>query len=395
MAKKMKSPNSHFSRSPKSKGSIKRYATGKSRKTKEIRDKQNRQLFEIWKQLSNLVHRGRHTPHPSSTNALLRQHLELNREGLLAPALLLWMGDNFLIEARFREAIAVYTELVESYPNRSFGGKPWAAYALEQISLCYRQLGEPDAAISAYQKILNSFVQETSKAWIYYQIGCINEEANHDTKAIRAYRRAAKEDNDFAPTQASIPDLARRDANRLASRREWIQPRPENLAKLLSQALESQDAATLRRLASPTHFTFGFVGCERHFVQPENLLRLLTEELSDVVVSSNPSALRGSGSKLYLETQGWKGPFFSDRVVFILTQSRDGFEWSGLALTRIPRDRDDPDIPVEDPDLPPVEPGTKPITPADLKMKAPWPVGLNFRAGGLIGFTGSWPPSRL
>lgn len=359
----------------------------------EISSAEQRRLFELWRQLSMLVHRTRHSPYPASSNQALRGVLEAEPEGLLAPALVHWMGDSLVMEARFREAIDTYRTVIERYPDRSFGGRPWAAYALEGMALCHQRLGDLDAAAADYAHLQRSFPGETSPAWIYYQIGQLAEEAGNDAEAIRAYARAAEAPDEPAHGQVAIPDLARRDAARLRSGREWVRPHPESLARLLARALERRDSEALEALASPTHFSFGLAGSERRFIERGGVLADFRADLARSEVHADPAALRGAGGKLYLETHGWQGELFTGRVLLILTRNRDGYEWSGVALTeparkpslwipKAPPDREPP----EEPPAPGGEPSGSAVTPASLNMKSPWPRGLDFRAGGLIGF---------
>src|SRR3954447_2272171 len=134
------------------------------------------EVFEIWRTLSAIVHRARHTSQPASANELLRRFAETNPDSLVAPAVLLWAGDNLLIEARFRDAIAAYADVIARFPDRRFGRTPWAAIALEQTALCHEGLGQFDEAILVYRQLLDRYRETVSGAWIHYQIGRVLEE---------------------------------------------------------------------------------------------------------------------------------------------------------------------------------------------------------------------------
>jgi hypothetical protein len=356
-----------------------------------------RRLFEVWRQLSQEVHRLRHTPEPTVGNELLRRSLEADRDGLLAPLLQLWIGDNFLLEARFDEAIRAYEELIGRYPDRRFAGRPLAGIAWQQIATCHESLGRLEQAAAAYQRALDADPEETSPAWLHREIGRLAEAGGRTDDAVQAYGRAADARDTPSHTMASIPDLASRDLQRLQSDRAWVRPL-NALAQELTGALQAGDAGPLERLASPTHFTFGLAGSERRFVEAGPFLRQLRADLSVSTVVANPTRLGGSGGKLYLETRGWDGEYFVGPVLFLLTRAPDGFEWGGVALAQrrrrnggpgdLPDDppEDPPELPADPPAGPGSTPTSPPVTPASLGMKAPWPVGENLRAGGIVGF---------
>jgi hypothetical protein len=340
----------------------------------------DQETVEFLQKLSEMVCKARDTSNPSTVNDDLRRHIDSEANGILAPALLLWIGDNLLQEARFKEAIEVYKEPVTRYSDRSFGGRPYASFALEQMAACYEQLGEPKDAIDAYRKILDSFPEDTSPAWIHYQMGRIAEEAGNDNEAINAYAEASKAKDEPHHTMVDITDLAQRNSERLKSERKWIQPHPEGLSKLLAHALEVKDTSSLEQLASPTHFTIGAVASERHFINTEKVLSHLLNDLHKSDIQSDSSTLLGSGGKIYLKTKGWKGDLLSDHVLFLLTSTRDGWEWSGIALTQSSEGWKDV--------VGQIVPGTN--QPLPMSIKAPWPAGLQFRAGGIEAAVGSY-----
>jgi Tetratricopeptide repeat/Peptidase family M23 len=356
-----------------------------------------RQLFGVWLQLSQEVHRLRHTPQPTASNELLRSNLAADQDGPLAPLLLLWIGDNCLLEGRFDEAIQTYEELVARYPDRRFGGQHVAGIALQQIAVCRESLGQFDEAAGVYQRVLHFDPEGTSPAWLHREIGRMSEAAGRTDEAIQAYRQASEARDTPSHTMVSIPDLASRDLERLQRDRSWVRP-PDTLAQELAGALRSRDTGLLEQLASPTHFSFGLVGSERRFVEPDLFLRQIGEDLAVSDVAANPVSLGGSGGKLYLKTHGWDGAFFWGSVLFILTRAPGGFEWSGVALTQrrhrngeppdLPDDprEDPPDLPADPPPGQGSTPTSPPVTPASLGMKAPWPAGENLRAGGIVGF---------
>ena len=223
----------------------------------------------------------------------------------------------------------------------------------------------------------------SQKGWGEH-LGCLGplragalEEAGNDKEALAAYERATKATDVPASTQLGTHELARRAAERIRKPGEGIRPQPEYVARELARALEQRDDATLGKLASPTHFTLGVMHSERHFVEREKVLGQLVADLRSSKVLVDPTASFGCGEKRYLNTDGWAGEFFAGRVVFILTRAREGWEWSGVALTQLSEAWERFFEPFERQE-------NQPLT---LSIKAPWPAGTSFRAGGLIGFS--------
>lgn len=364
------------------------------RKKKWRHDGFGQNTVELWRYLSQTVHQARCTPYPSGTNELLQSHVREDRAGPLVPMLMLWTGDNLLAENRFDKAIAAYAALLDRYPDALFAGTPWGMFALEQTAVCHDNLGEHERASAIYGHMLKSYGKFVSEARLNFRQGNLEEQVRNDRQAIVAYRRASVADNWPRHGQVNMRDLARRHADRLESGREWVRADIRTLAQEVSRALWKRDARALEALASPTHFTLGLTGGERYFVERKAVLDRLCADMQRSEIAAHPSKLRGSGGKIYLDSSGWRGDTFTDDVTFLFSRMRDGFEWSGVVRAR--RREDDwerfPD-PKEVPDTPEPRSGPEPspaakkTTPADLRMKAPFSRGENFRVGGIIPMT--------
>lgn len=335
------------------------------------------ELVEGWRQVSSLVHRARHTPSPSASNELLRDRIKEHSDGPFSVAYLLWIADNLFQEARFEEAIEVYDELVAAHPERMVGTKSFAAIALAQAAAAYERLGDPEQASRAHGRIAEAYAEHTSVAWAHYEQGRIAEEAGNDEEAVAAYERAARAPDVPASTALGTNELGRRAAERIRNPGEGIRPQPEHVSRELVRALERRADDELRRLASPTHFTFGVLHSERYFYDRDKLLGQLVADLRRSKVRADPTALFGCGEKRYLSTDGWSGDVLDGRVVMILTRAREGWEWSGVALTQLPEKWESFLEPFERMENQPLA----------LSIKAPWPAGTSMRAGGIIPFS--------
>jgi tetratricopeptide (TPR) repeat protein len=292
-------------------------------------------MVRLWIHLSEMVRQARRLSNPPAVNGVLADYVKEAPQGVLAPALLYWMGDNLLLQAHFREAIEAYQEIIDRYRGDLFflGRKPWAAYALEQIAICHDRLSNPEDAIATYKKILTNFPQGDSIAWLWYRIGLIQEEAGKHPAAIAAYREAQECRHFGADENREIIDLADRAAARLEQRGP-IYPSPEQLAGLLADALRRGDADALAVLASPTHFCFGPAAGELDYVTFERVLPLLRADLSESTIHVDAKALQGRGATVYLTTHGWNGAVLGGRVLFVLARAGGGWQWTGIGLTR-------------------------------------------------------------
>jgi tetratricopeptide (TPR) repeat protein len=329
-----------------------------------------------WRELSELVQQARAASVPTTSNEALEHQLSSDPDGPLAPPLLLWTGDNFMMEKGFAEATEVYWRLIDRFPDRAFGEGTWASLALERVAECQARLGRPEAAIGTLERMIDSRAEGRSSAYLHHRAGQIAEDAGRPEDALGWYERAASASDNPRETQVSIPDLARRDVERLRSDRAWMRREPETLAKELARALEAGGQG-LSELASPTHFGLGVLNGERVFVDHRAVLEILVDDLGRSNVRTDPYSLWGTGDKRYLEAEGWQGSFFTGRVVFLLSRAPEGWEWSGVALTAFP------EADWERLLGPPRGESNQPLS---LIIKSPWPAGVNFRAGGIVPF---------
>lgn len=146
-------------------------------------------LIEIWKAMSTIVHRVRHTNVPTASNGALKEHIRSDPDGLLSPFFEMWIADNYCLAGQYRNAIDTYRALASRYPERHFYGQALGAIALEQAAECHRRLGEPNDAIAALRQITATFQGACFPAWIRFRIGQIAERAGSYDEDIAAYRR--------------------------------------------------------------------------------------------------------------------------------------------------------------------------------------------------------------
>lgn len=332
-------------------------------------------LTDQWSKLSAAVAAARQGPQPSSVNDLLREQVKDDPKGPLSPAYLTWAADNLMSEARFEEAIALYRDAAKRLDGHALAATSLWSHCFEQRAACHERLDNPKAAIATYEELLKRTRKSHERALWQFRIGQIAEAAGNDKLALEAYDRAAKAKETSEQFEGSVQDHARRNGEYLRTPGAAL-PHAKVLASALCKALRKKDIDKLNSLASRTHFTFGGAASERYFVEAAKVLAALKRDLANSKIHADPVALSGSGEKLYLRTSGWKGQLCAGIVYFILTLRRSGWEWGGIAIT---------------------QPGAgfeKVMPQADreenqrlrIRIKAPWPAGLCFRAGGIVQF---------
>jgi tetratricopeptide (TPR) repeat protein len=331
--------------------------------------------IQIWRELSHMSQRALRTPFPSRINDVLREQIKADPNGILAPALLLWSGEHLQAERRFEEAIEIYSELLHRYPAADFGGLALPAIALQRSAVCWERLHRIEEAIAAYDRAARGDYHGVSKSDLQYEIGRLFEDLGDEAQAIRAYRTAAMLKDPLSHSFIPIAQLARSAAATLQSERRWFQATLEAVCSHLFSALEGRQAEPLSTVASQTQFTMGFAASDSTLVPVEAVLSAVGQDLAVSRVRFDPTAVGGCGGKRYLVTDGWMGKHFRGRVVFVITQSRYGWEWSGLALTELPESLETFFGPLPPPDT---------NQPLQIAIKAPWPAGMHFRAGGLV-----------
>ncbi|MCB9597278.1 MAG: M23 family metallopeptidase [Sandaracinaceae bacterium] len=177
--------------------------------------------------------------------------------------------------------------------------------------------------------------------------------------------------------EEQLPELCRRDAKRILGSKAPTFRSPWDVAAALSAALRSRDQGELTQLASRTHFRVGYVGGHAGLCDADTILPTLVADLCQSTVTTLPQLI-GSGGRRYLLSDGWRGATFVGGVQFLLTWTDTGWEWGGccpmnatpcfIALNesifgRSPRIENHP---------------------LEIPIKAPWPRGLSFQAGGSV-----------
>ncbi|WP_426565084.1 hypothetical protein ACPPVT_02320 [Angustibacter sp. McL0619] len=330
----------------------------------------------VWVQLSSLVNQARVAGDACATNDELRKRVEAGGDDF-APAYLLWLGDNLSRSKRSAEAVAVYAEHADRFGAAKFGDRLWGPIALENLARTQVAAGQPKDALATYSGLLDGPTDGSSRAWIALHAARVAEDTIRDTAlALQWYDRAVGETDDPSQYEIPVADLAKREAARLRSDHPWICDTMQELAARLALAVRKPDAAALGSLASATHMRVGVAGSEVRFVDAERTIELLVEHFSGGALC-DPSDVTGHGDKRYLAVVPATPGSPYALMHLMLCRCSLGWEWAGVIWT-LPDDA-----------LTSLMPSGDPMTNQPLPnpfLRAPWPAGISFKAGGVLNF---------
>ena len=340
-----------------------------------------------WRQLSAQVMKSRTDANCSSTNVSLLTAAERDPETPVAPVFHLWSADNLSIDGNFLEAIKVYDNCVHACDKT----RPLTAHldlvssALTHKAQALSLSGDLRGAIAAYNDLIT---HRPAQNFAALEAGLIAERMNDYAAASDYYKRIASAKSSVHTDDPA--QLARRAMERLNSKDAYYCLNATTLADQLTVALERGDTRSLRQFASTTHFAVGPVGGHTGFESLE-LLEAFLKELTQSSVKVKRQLL-GTGGKRYLPSTGWKGKWFYGDVSLIITEAPGGWQWTGIALTNTNEhwmERWKPSVLQNNQPLP-------------FEIRAPWPDGQCFTAGGLFeyiaeqaGVVLAWPFSGL
>ncbi len=340
-----------------------------------------------WRKLAIHVINTRSVKHCSQSNSTLLAAANSSPQSPTAPIFKLWVADNLAIDGNYTNAVKAYdSSVVASQSTRPFtSNQDLISGALIHKAQALDLLGDGNAAIATYRELME---YKPSDKTASFQAGLIAERLGKDELANEFYKRNA------TSTSSGRTDdpmqLAKRALERINTEDVVYCETATELADILTLAMEAQNTDKLKRLVSKTHFSIGPVGGHTGFVDFE----LFDNFLKDLLVGGIKvrRMLLGSGGKRYIPMTDWKGNWFCGDVSLIITEAPRGWQWTGIAL-HCPNDywieKWKPSVLQTNDPLP-------------FDLRAPWPNGECFTAGGLweyvaqqIIVAGAWPFSFL
>lgn len=325
-------------------------------------------LEHEWRSLATEVVRLRSGPHSSRANAPLARAAEREPEAPTAPIFLLWLADNLASDGEYASAVNAYDDCVVATES----ARPLTRHqdlvtgAMLHKAQAAHLAGDDHGAISIYQDLIT--LRPHNKI-APLEAGLAAERTGDESAASEYYGRISSAE---ASVRTDDPaQLARRAAERLRLPDVDYSPSATLLTDRLTTAVERRDSRTLRGLASTTHFAVGPVGGHTGFEDLE-FLDVFLGELSQGGVTAK-RALLGTGAKRYVPLAGFAGTWFAGDVSLIITKAPQGWQWTGIALSR-----------AEERWLQRWAPSDTQTNQAlPFEIRAPWPRGQCFTAGGL------------
>ncbi len=322
-----------------------------------------------WRTLAAQVMRGRSGNQCAQTNVSLLAAAEREPEAPPAPFFRLWMADNLAFDGNYTEAAKHYDDCLTACDKaaRLTPHQDPIVGVLVHKAAALDLAGDLAAAVATYRDLVNLRPSYRSAS---FEAGRIAERMGDDAAAYELYKGVASKD--LTPKTDDPAQLARRALDRLADGNVPYRGSATELADDLTTLLERRDTRGLERLASRTHFAVGPVGGHIGFESREILEEFLQDlTQGDVRVKRQ---LLGCGGKRYLPTTGWKGNWFHDDVTLILSEAPKGWQWTGVALHN-------PNANWMERWKPAVIETNQPLP---FELRAPWPEGKCFTAGGLL-----------
>ncbi len=322
-----------------------------------------------WRNLAAQVMRARKNTYSSRTNISLSAASDRDPEAPPAPFFRLWMADNLAFDGNYAEAARSYDDCLKSCgrAHRLTTHQDPAAGALLHKAEVLDIAGDALAAIAAYRDLIE---RQPANKTAALEAGRLAERVGDDQAAYAFYGSVASKE--LTRKTDDPAQLARRARDRLAEGDTRYSTSATELADQLIAALDRRDARSLHQMASQTHFAVGPVGGHTGF-ESSDMLDAFLRELSLGEVRARRQLL-GSGGKRYVPTTGWKGDWFEGDVTLILSEAPKGWQWTGIALHNPNEqwvDRWKPAV-IETND------------PLPFELRAPWPEGQCFTAGGLF-----------
>lgn len=326
-----------------------------------------------WARLSAQVLECRRDSACSRVNATLESAIKRDLQSPVAPVFRLWMADNLLRDGEFKQALTVYDAVLvhAQSTERLIEVHDLIPGALQYKAHAAASLGDIDTALAAWQELAR-YVPGDANAG--FQAGLLAHRSGREDQAADFYAQSMRREASHRTDDPA--ELARRELLRMSLPPTAFSANEHRLADTLADALERGDVRRLQPLLTTTHFAVGTVGGHTRF-EADDLVEALWTDLAASEVKVRRTLL-GSGGKRYLQTEGWRGKWFSGAVILLLTRGPRGWQWTGVAIgagSALWLERWRPTVLQKNQALP-------------FELAAPWPHSQCFTAGGFNEYIG-------
>lgn len=313
---------------------------------------------------------------------LVRKPLDLNAQLLaasdadpgapVAPAYRLWAADNLVAAGKWGLALEAYESVMSCAEKADplLIGTDIARVARENQAEVFATIGDADAAIRTWRELWQSGPGYETDAEGLLLAGLLAEETNRIDEAVDLYGRIAAEKTDY---ESSLHQLALRARLRIEGD-GYFERSPAALRAAFSDAMTDRDAPALDKMISSTHFLVGVTGGHFRFEDGAMRERLIAELSARDALGSD--VFLGTGDKRYMFSHGWQGELLSGTAALVFMRTPAGWECTGVALTELCDELKERWKPEE----------IQKNQPLPFTLRAPWPAGDSFMAGGLFDF---------
>ncbi|MEZ5287775.1 MAG: peptidoglycan DD-metalloendopeptidase family protein [Vicinamibacterales bacterium] len=326
---------------------------------------------DSWFDLAERTYAARLLGGAPELTAELRRASDASGSGAAAPAYALWASDNLAAISDWTGALAA----AEVAITRSASEPPLVdgldiARASRRASAdLHASAGHLTEAVSTWRGLWTSGGDDHDTDGMLLA-GLAAEHGGERVLARECYAAIA---DDARGATYSSRQLARRAAERLDAERQLAPSFAANRDAIVD-ALEAHDGARLDTLLSRTHFCVGLLG--GHFRFEDDAFR--ERVIAELAQGSSPGhgAVLGSGDKRYLFCHGWSGAILNGTIALVCVRAPSGWELAGVALTELPEELAERWKPAR----------LEKNQPLPFALKAPWPAGFSFMAGGFLEF---------
>jgi murein DD-endopeptidase MepM/ murein hydrolase activator NlpD len=326
-----------------------------------------------WSDLAFRTQQARLRQEQATLNDELVRAAESDPAAPSAPAYRLWIADNFAAAGQWDEALKACDDVFEhtDCTEPLLPSLDIVRTARQRQAEFAASAGDANTAIAVWRALWAENKDQIYDIEGMLFAGLLAEKCGRDAEAADLYGAVAAKKEEPAQTPAQ---LALRALRRLEDYHEKFSPSVVAARSAILGALRDRDSKRLDAHVSRTHFAVGVVGGHFRFEDAAMRERILSELLTGDFPEGG--AMLGSGNKRYLFSSGWGGELLRGSIGLVFIRAPRGWQCGGIALTELTDELLERWKPKK----------IQQNQPLPFTLRAPWPAGRNFMAGGLPQF---------
>ena len=330
----------------------------------------DRKLTRKWAELATRCQLGRIQRTAGETVPRLRRSAE--SDAPTAACFELWAGDDLIGLNEYDTALEAFGAAAERAGRHPpiLDGVDVERIAIASQARAHAAMGNNGRSIELREHLYRTGSGDEADVEGMLLAGRLAEQAGHNDRAAEVYSAIADEDHSprYVPAQ-----LALRARQRLSTG-GWYGQSLEDAVDRTVDAINDRDATALDVCVSRSHFVVGLIGGHMRFEDDAFRERMLTELLQLNV--RRAGSLRGTGEKRYLFVPDAAGKLLEGLICLIFMRSARGWKCTGVGLSAVNDEVQERWRPHN----------AQTNQPLPFAIKAPWPSGDHFMAGGLTEF---------